>query len=90
MIQKHLLTSHLTITDFAKFKQVYPRSVYDAINAGKITPDLIGQSRIKMIDLKFYLKYRFDHNADKSALNAWFARKGKKQSENPNPQEYEH
>jgi len=79
MKTKHLLKSHVTITDFAKHKMVYPTSVYSAINAGKIKPDIIGLSRIKMIDLKIYGAYKFElHNPDKEMLLKWFERKGKK------------
>ncbi len=64
--------------DYAKRKQVYPSSVYSAIKAGKIKPDVVGQSMIKMIDLKKYGSYRFQiHNVDKEALNLWFERKGR-------------
>ena len=79
MKTKHLLKSHVTITDFAKHKMVYPTSVYSAINAGKIKPDIIGLSRIKIIDLKIYGAYKFGlHKADKALMIQWFERKGKK------------
>jgi len=79
MKTKHLLKSHVTITDFAKHKMVYPTSVYSAINAGKIKPDIIGLSRIKIIDLKIYGAYKFElQKADKALMIQWFERKGKK------------
>ena len=79
MKAKHLLKSHVTIMDYAKHKMVYPTSVYSAIKAGKIKPDIIGLSRIKMIDLKIYGAYTFGlHNPDKEMLLKWFERKGKK------------
>jgi hypothetical protein len=79
MKAKHLLKSHVTIMDYAKHKMVYPTSVYSAINAGKIKPDIIGLSRIKMIDLKIYGAYKFElHKADKALMIQWFERKGKK------------
>ena len=79
MKTKHLLKSHVTITDFAKHKMVYPTSVYSAINAGKIKPDIIGLSRIKIIDLKIYGAYKFElQKVDKALMIQWFERKGKK------------
>jgi hypothetical protein len=79
MKTKHLLKSHVTIMDYAKHKMVYPASVYSAIKAGKIMPDIIGLSRIKMIDLKIYGAYKFGlHSPDKEMLLKWFERKGKK------------
>jgi hypothetical protein len=83
-MKQHLLKSHVTIMDYAKRKMVYPTSVYSAINAGKIKPDIIGQSRIKMIDLKKYGAYKFSvHNPDKALLIKWFERSGKKKQPNP-------
>ena len=77
-MKRHLLKSHITIMDYAKRKQVYPASVYDVIKAGKIKPDIIGQSRIKMIDLKKYGAYQFQQrNPDKNVLNEWYSRKGR-------------
>jgi hypothetical protein len=77
-MKRHLLKSHITITDYAKLKQVYPVSVYDAIRAGKIEPDVIVQSKVKMIDLKKYGSFEFqNHNPDKNTLNLWFERKGR-------------
>ena len=79
MKAKHLLKSHVTIMDYAKHKMVYPTSVYSAIKAGKIKPDIIGLSRIKIIDLKIYGAYKFGlHKADKALMIQWFERKGKK------------
>ena len=77
-MKRHFLKSHVTITDYAKRMQVYPASVYDAIRMGKIEPDYIGQSKIKMIDLKKYGSFEFQNrNPDKNTLNQWFDRKGK-------------
>jgi hypothetical protein len=81
-MKRHLLKSHVTILDYSKRKQVYPTSVYSAIAAGKIKPDFIGQSMIKMIDLKKYGSFKFQiHNPDKEKLQKWFDRKGRKKNE---------
>jgi len=78
-MKRHLLKSHVTILDYAKRKQVYPISVYSAITTGKIKPDFIGQSMIKMIDLNKYGSFKFQiHNPDKEKLEKWFDRKGRK------------
>lgn len=78
-METHYLKSHMTVMDYAKYKMVYPTSVYSAIKAGKIIPDLVGHSKIKMIDLNIYRDYRFElHKADKTLMEEWFKRKGKK------------
>jgi hypothetical protein len=85
-MKRHLLKSHVTVMDYAKRKQVYPTSVYSAIQAGKIKPDFIGQSLIKMIDLKKYGSFKFQiHNPDKNTLNQWFKRKGRVKTDNNSP-----
>jgi hypothetical protein len=77
-MKRHLLKSHVTIMDYAKYKQVYPSRVYEAIRAGKIKPDKIGQSGIQMLDLKKYGSYQFsEKNVDKETLKQWFGRKGR-------------
>ena len=75
--KNHLLKSHETVTDFAFRKRVYLNSVYSAIEQGKIVPDVIGISKILMIDLRKYGSYRFQvRNPDKSALIRWFLSTG--------------
>ena len=76
MKARHLLKSHLSIVDYAEQKKVYPQAVYKAIKTGKIIPDLIGQSRIKMIDLKIYGNFQFEvHNPDKTPLINWYEKR---------------
>jgi len=76
---EHLLKNHVTIMDFSKEKKVYPNSVYAAIKSGKITPDLVGKSGIKMIDLDKYRDFEFRINQpEKQTLHDWFARHGRK------------
>jgi hypothetical protein len=84
-MKNHLLKSHVTIMDFARRKKVYPKSVYDAIKEGKIIPDLIGQSKIKMIDLKIYGAYKFNtwtKGKNEKTLTNWFARQRKQHTIN--------
>lgn len=83
-MKRHLLKSHVSIPDFALSKQVYPTSVYSAIAAGKIKPDLVGQSKIQMIDLRKYGRYKFQvRNSDKTALNNWYRSIGKAPAQQP-------
>jgi hypothetical protein len=79
-MKNHLLKSHVTIMDYAKRKKIYPASVYQAIKEGKIIPDIIGQSKIKMINLKKYGSFKFNKwskGKEEQTLSNWFARKGK-------------
>lgn len=64
---KHLLKHHLTITQFAKKKNVARQTVYVHIRFGWIEPDIIGMEPdgrtdepIQMIDWKRYGKYIFN------------------------------
>lgn len=69
----HLLKSHETIMDFAFRKRVYATSVYSAIEKGKIIPDVVGTSKVLMIDLRKYGAYKFQvRNSDKSAMIRWY------------------
>lgn len=69
----HLLKSHETIMDFAFRKRVYATSVYSAIEKGKIKPDVVGTSKVLMIDLRKYGAYKFQvRNPDKSAMIRWY------------------
>jgi hypothetical protein len=62
--------------DYAERKKVYPQAVYKAIKSGKIIPDLIGLSRIRMIDLRIYGGYEFEvHNPDKTPLINWYKKR---------------
>ena len=77
-MKRHLLKSHVTITEYAKRKEIYPARVYEAIRAGKIIPDYIGQSGIRMLDLKKYDSYHFNEkNVAKETVRQWFERKGR-------------
>lgn len=85
-MKNHLLKSHVTIMDYSKLKNVYPNSVYTAIEKGKIKVDYVGLSMIKMIDFSKCGGYDFSvKNQDKSKLQKWFDRKGKSLSKNKKP-----
>jgi len=79
---KHLLKSYVTIVDYAERKKVYPQAVYKAIKAGKIIPDDIGLSRIRMIDLRIYGGFQFEvHNPDKTPLLNWYNNRKNRKSQ---------
>jgi predicted DNA-binding protein YlxM (UPF0122 family) len=56
---RNLLKDHYTITEFSKLKEVSRRAIYDAIESGKIKPDIVGNEKLLMIDAKKYKKISF-------------------------------
>jgi hypothetical protein len=55
--RKHLLPTHLTVSEYAEKKGRTRASVYNHINNGGIVPDEVGTGKTLMIDWDKYCEY---------------------------------
>ncbi len=71
----HLLKDYVSIIEFARIKNVYPNTVYDAIKKGDITIELIGKAKLKWIDLSKHAGYTpAKKQPNLRKLKAWYKR----------------
>ncbi len=65
---RHVLKNYVSVVDFARMKNVYPGSIYNAIKRGELIIVLAGRAKHLWIDAEKYKDYqppKRKDNADK-------------------------